>query len=313
MAGFGLILDGRFEEHFTGTDHPECVERLVGVRGAFEAAGIPERCESVELVRASEEWLARVHDVDYIREVHAACSRGEKVFHSTDTAVCAESADISREASGTLVSLCRDVLDGKLERGFAAMRPPGHHAERAVAMGFCLFNHVAVAAADLRARGVERVLICDWDVHHGNGTQHIFDEDPDVFFFSCHQVPLYPGTGMAEETGIGAGEGATLNVPLRPGSGDADFLASLDVSLRAAAKKFEPEFVLVSAGFDAHAADPLANLEVSTEAFGEATKILMSIADEHAGGRLVSTLEGGYDLEALAASSKLHVETMLAG
>jgi len=180
-------------------------------------------------------------------------------------------------------------------------------------MGFCLYNSVAVAAADLRERaGLSRLLIVDWDVHHGNGTQHIFEEDPEVFYFSVHQSPLYPGTGARDERGRGAGLGATLNCPLPPGAGDAAFLGALREELVPAAARFNPEFVLLSAGFDAHRADPLAGLEVTTAGFAEATRILCDLARDHAGGRLVSVLEGGYDLEALSESLATHLETMLA-
>jgi acetoin utilization deacetylase AcuC-like enzyme len=179
-------------------------------------------------------------------------------------------------------------------------------------MGFCLFNNVAVAARHLvRREGVARVLVVDWDVHHGNGTQHVFEEDPSVYYFSVHQYPLYPGTGEASERGRGAGQGTTLNRPIPPGSGDDAFLGAIRDDLGAAMDDYEPEFVLISAGFDAHSLDPLANLEVSTQAFGEATRIVRSIADRYAGGRLVSVLEGGYDLDALSASVGSHLSALL--
>ena len=180
-----------------------------------------------------------------------------------------------------------------------------------MAMGFCLFNNVAVAARHLVDQGFARVLVVDWDVHHGNGTQHIFEEDADVFYFSVHQFPLYPGTGAKGETGRGPGLGATLNCPLPPGSGDEPFLDSLRDGLVPAAERFKPDFVLISAGFDAHRADPLANLEVSTEAFGEATRIVADLAERFAAGRLVSVTEGGYDLVALAQSTLTHIEALL--
>ena len=192
------------------------------------------------------------------------------------------------------------------------VRPPGHHAERDLAMGFCLFNNVAVVARALQRReGIDKVLIVDWDVHHGNGTQHIFEDDPTVFYFSCHQFPLYPGTGAASERGRGEGVGTTLNRPLDAGSGDKEFLGALGDPLAGAAASFAPDFVLISAGFDAHRSDPLAQLEVTTEAFGEATRIVCALADEHAGGRMVSLLEGGYDLDALTASVGTHLTALL--
>jgi acetoin utilization deacetylase AcuC-like enzyme len=308
----GVVIDQVFEEHDTGPGHPERAARLSRLRAALDASGLLERCRRLPIERATDEMLERVHARGYVARIEQACRDGAPMVDSMDVAICPESARIARLAAGSLVGLCREVADGRLRRGFAAMRPPGHHAERDLAMGFCLFNNVAVAAADLRARGLDRVLIVDWDVHHGNGTQHIFEEDPSVFYFSLHQSPLYPGTGAAEETGRGAGRGATLNCPLPPGAGDDAFLGALRDRLGPAVESFRPDMILISAGFDAHAADPLANLTVSTEAYGEATRLLRKMADEACRGRLVSLLEGGYDLEALAASATLHLQEMLA-
>jgi acetoin utilization deacetylase AcuC-like enzyme len=179
-------------------------------------------------------------------------------------------------------------------------------------MGFCLYNNVAVAARALqKERSIERILIVDWDVHHGNGTQHLFEDDPTVFYFSVHQSPLYPGTGAASERGRGAGQGFTRNVPLPPGAGDREYLDALSGPLVEEADRFRPDFVLVSAGFDPHRADPLAGLEVSTEAFAEATRIVLGVAERHCHGRFVSLLEGGYDLDALAASCEAHLGVLV--
>jgi len=229
-----------------------------------------------------------------------------------DTAIGPSSERVARLAAGSFCELAREVAASRLDGGLALVRPPGHHAERDLAMGFCLFNNVAVAAAMLRATcGIDRVLIVDWDVHHGNGTQHIFEDDPTVFYYSSHQMPLYPGTGYARERGRGAGDGATLNVPLRPGDGDGPFLDALTGSLVPAMASFRPELVLISAGFDAHADDPLGGLAVTTTAFAEATRGVRGIADRHAGGRVVSVLEGGYDLDALAESVEAHLDALL--
>ncbi|MCP3980061.1 MAG: histone deacetylase [bacterium] len=307
----GLILDPCFERHDTGPGHPERPERLRTIREALEQ-GLADRCRRLPLESADDELIALVHDREHIRRVDDACSSGATFIDSMDTAICPESAGLARLAAGSLTALCREVAAGRLARGFAAMRPPGHHAERDVAMGFCLFNNVAVAARSLCEReGLERVLIVDWDVHHGNGTQHLFEEDPRVFFFSLHQWPLYPGTGAREETGRGAGKGTTLNCPLPPGAGDHAFLGSLREKLIPAAEAFAPQMILISAGFDAHSADPLGGLDVSTAAYGEATSLLLDLARRTCGGKLVSTLEGGYDLDALADSVSLHLSTML--
>jgi len=309
---FGVLIDPVFEEHDTGPGHPERPARMARLRAALDESGLLTRCRKLPLEAASDEMLERVHEPGHVVRIETACRNGERMIDSMDVAICPESARIARLAAGSLVGLCREVAEGRLRGGFAAMRPPGHHAERDLAMGFCLFNNVAVAAADLRARGIDRVLIADWDVHHGNGTQHIFEEDPSVFYFSLHQSPLYPGTGAAEETGRGAGRGATLNCPLPPGAGDDEFLDALRGRLGPAVERFRPDIILLSAGFDAHAADPLANLEVATEAYGEATRLLRQMADEACGGRLVSVLEGGYDLAALADSATLHLRELIA-
>ena len=312
MRRVGLVLDPVFEDHDTGPGHPERKQRVATIRERFESSGLAGRCVRVAPARATDAELTRVHDPDHVRRIEAACASGERLVDSMDTAIGRESARIARVAAGSLVALSREVAAGRLDAGLAVARPPGHHAERDLAMGFCLFNNVAVAAAALREEcGVARVAIVDWDVHHGNGTQHIFEDDPAVFYFSCHQMPLYPGTGRAEERGRGAGAGATLNVPLRPGDGDGPFLASLSDGLVPAMERFRPEFVLVSAGFDAHRDDPLGGLSVSTDAYAEATRIVLGIADRFASGRVVSTLEGGYDLDALAAAASIHLRTLL--
>ena len=312
MRRIGLVLDPVFEEHDTGRGHPECSARLARIRELLGDRGLAERCVRIPVSRATDAALLRVHDARHIRRVEDACASGERFIDSMDTAICPESARIARLAAGSLAALAAEVAGSRLEGGLAVVRPPGHHAERDLAMGFCLFNNVAVAAAALRAEcAVDRVLIVDWDVHHGNGTQHIFEEDPAVFYYSSHQMPLYPGTGYAKERGKGAGVGTTLNVPLRPGDGDDRFLAGLTEALVPAMEDFRPQFVMVSAGFDAHGADPLGGLRVSTEAFAEATRIVRGIADRFSSGRIVSVLEGGYDLEALASSTAIHLETLL--
>jgi acetoin utilization deacetylase AcuC-like enzyme len=269
MRRIGLVLDPVFEAHLTGVGHPECPARLAGIREVLDRSGLAAKCVLVPVSRATDEALLRVHDGQHVRRVEEACASGERFIDSMDTSICPASARIARLAAGSLTALAAEVAASRLDGGLAVVRPPGHHAERDRAMGFCLFNNVAVAAAHLRAEcAVERVLIVDWDVHHGNGTQHIFEDDPAVFYYSSHQMPLYPGTGYARERGKGRGVGATLNVPLRPGDGDDLFLGGLTESLVPAMESFRPQFVLISAGFDAHRADPR-RLGVSTDAFAE--------------------------------------------
>jgi acetoin utilization deacetylase AcuC-like enzyme len=312
LKRLGLVLDPVFERHDTGPGHPERPARLARVRDVLESRGTAAKCVRIPISPATDDALLRVHDIGHLRRIAAACASGERFIDSMDTAIGKESERVARLAAGSLVALCVEVAASRLDGGLAVIRPPGHHAERDLAMGFCLFNNIAVAAAALRAESaIDRVLIVDWDVHHGNGTQHIFEEDPAVFYYSSHQMPLYPGTGRAEERGKGRGVGTTMNVPLRPGDGDDRFLSALTDGLVPAMETFRPEFVLVSAGFDAHQADPLGGLRVSTEGFAEATRIVRGIADRFSEGRLVSALEGGYDIEALAASTAIHLETLL--
>jgi acetoin utilization deacetylase AcuC-like enzyme len=313
MRKVGLVIDSTFERHDTGPGHPERSARLASVKKGLNRSKRARACLPAGLERADDSLLTLVHDPGYVEHVEKTCASGARLLDSDDTTICSDSADVARLAAGSLAALCGRVAEGELERGFAAIRPPGHHAEANLAMGFCLFNNVAVAARHLQAaHSLSKVLIVDWDVHHGNGTQHLFEEDPSIFYFSVHQSPLYPGTGGRGERGRGAGLGSTLNCPLPPGSGDELFIGALRDELMPAAESFGPEFVLVSAGFDAHMDDPLGGLEVSTEAYAQATKIVAELADRCAEGRLVSVLEGGYDLDALAASVVTHLERLAA-
>ncbi len=215
-------------------------------------------------------------------------------------------------ATGGALLAVDEVMAGRVTSAFCIHRPPGHHAEYEQCMGFCYFNHVAIAARHLQQRhGLERVVIIDWDVHHGNGTQHCFDEDSSVFFFSVHEHPLYPGTGLREERGIGTGQGHTLNVPVPSGYGDADYEQVFVEELRPAIDAFRPEFILISAGFDAHARDPLSSIRLSEKGFERMTEIVVQLAHQHCQGHLVSVLEGGYDHQATAASAATHLDTLL--
>jgi acetoin utilization deacetylase AcuC-like enzyme len=220
---------------------------------------------------------------------------------------------VARLAAGGALKLADGIVAGDVDNGFALSRPPGHHAERGMALGFCLFNNVAIAARYLqRAYGVDKILILDFDVHHGNGTQHTFEEDPSVMYASIHQYPYYPGTGAASETGIGRGAGATVNCPVAAGAGDQEYHRAFNDRILPAADTFAPDFVIVSAGFDAHAADPLAQVRVSTECFGWMSERIVEVADKHAGGRVLSMLEGGYNINVLPRCVAAHL-AVLAG
>ena len=294
-GGTGLVLDDRMLAHDPGAGHPERPDRLRVLHARWrDASGLTRIGARV----ATEDEIARVHDPRHVERVAATAGRPRVVFDA-DTAASARSYEAARLAAGGLVDLCEAVRAGEVRNGFAFVRPPGHHAEHARAMGFCFFNNVAIAAAALRANGVGRVCIVDWDLHHGNGTQHLFEDDPSILYVSTHQYPCYPGTGAAHEVGRGAGAGRTVNLPFPPGFGDAEFARAFDEIVLPIARQFAPDFVLVSAGFDCDGRDPLGGLEVSPAGIAMMARACRSLAEETAGGRLVAVLEGGYDLSAI--------------
>jgi acetoin utilization deacetylase AcuC-like enzyme len=304
-----LLYDQRFLDHDPGYRHPESPDRLRAIWSDLSARPIAGT-EIVAPREATSEELARVHDPEYVEEILGL--RGRAAELDADTAVSAGSIEAALLAAGAAADAVRLVLEGRAQSAFALVRPPGHHAEKTRAMGFCLFNNVALAAAEAHARGLTRVLCVDWDVHHGNGTQHAFESRRDLLFMSTHQYPFYPGTGHESETGRGAGAGFTVNAPLPAGCGDGDYAAVFAEALLPIADAYQPELVLVSAGFDAHRADPLAEMAVSDEGFAALCGAVQKIAAKHCGGRMVLTLEGGYDLDALARSVRACI-AVLAG
>jgi acetoin utilization deacetylase AcuC-like enzyme len=294
-----LLSDPRFFQHRSRAYHPERPERLEAARAAIERARTNAGLAftAVEPRAATEEELARVHHPDFVKWLRTL--DGEQGYLDADTYVGPESIRVAELAAGGTVAMVDAMIDGPVKRGVALVRPPGHHARPGHAMGFCLLNNVAIAAAHARARGLSRVAIVDWDVHHGNGTQETFYGDPNVLYVSTHQFPFYPGTGAVLETGEGEGEGFTVNVPMTAGGGDAVYRGAFERVILPVLEEYEPELVLVSAGFDASARDPLAEMTLSADAFGWMARSLRRIADKSAGGRIALVLEGGYDLVAL--------------
>ena len=307
----GFVTSPLFVRHDTGPGHPERAERVVAIERELDRHGLLAELARELAPEADAESARRVHAPEYVDAVERAIRRGARVLDEGDTRISADSWRAGLAATGGALLAVDRVLAGAWRNAFVAARPPGHHAERAEAMGFCFLNHVAIAAAHLRSKGVERVAIVDFDMHHGNGTQHLFERDPSVFYASLHQWPLYPGTGLAHERGLGDGEGTTLNCPLPPRAGDVEWLTAFDDEVLPALAAFRPEFVLVSAGFDAHAEDPLAQTLLADDAYRHMTHGLADLARTHARGRLVSLLEGGYDLGALARCARIHVEELV--
>jgi acetoin utilization deacetylase AcuC-like enzyme len=297
-------------DHDAGPGHPERPERLRGIMDRLAGSGLLARVLSLTPEPATLEAIARVHDREYVADV---CNRSGPFQAGPDTAGSAGTPRAARLAAGAAIAAVDAVMRGDVRRAFCAVRPPGHHAERGEARGFCFFNTIAIAARHLQAaHGVDRVAIIDWDVHHGNGTQNAFYEDPSVFYASVHQYPLYPGSGRRNESGSGAGRGFTLNVPLASGSTDSDYARVFRDEFEPAVRRFGPQFVLVSAGFDAHQDDPLGGMLVSEQGFGEMTSSVLRMAAA-CSGRVVSILEGGYDIRATAAASEAHVRALMEG
>lgn len=316
MGSTGLVWQDRYLDHETGPHHPEQPDRLSGIRQHIECAGLFKRCPAIEPIMPREEWILRVHSPQHVERLDQRRRRGLPYIDTQECPLCPATAEVARLAVGGVVAACDAALSGQIASAFCAVRPPGHHSERDRAMGFCYLNNVAIAAEYLRHEGgLDRVAILDWDVHHGNGTQHQFEADPSVLFISLHQHPrtLYPGTGFEEEVGVGPGRGTTLNCPMMPGSTDEHYHRIFDTRVLPALAEFRPQFLLISAGFDAHADDPLANLRLSTGAFEWMTARVCGLAAELGSIPIVSVLEGGYNIDALADCIVAHMEALLAG
>ena len=304
-----LISSERFAEHQTPPGHPESPERA-DVMDMVADEWRRQQGEVVAPREATHVQLARVHGPEYLDRVAAAA--GRSVAFDPDTYTSPETVEIARLAAGAAVDAAERVMSTSARRAFALVRPPGHHAERDRAMGFCFYNNVAVAAAHARSLGADKVAIVDFDVHHGNGTQDIFERDPDVLYVSLHQFPYYPGTGAADEIGTGDGRGFTVNVPIEVGAVDEDYRFVFSSVVLPVLRQFQPDLLLVSAGFDAHERDPLAGMRLTTDAFSAMTMDLRRVAEECCGGRIVAVTEGGYDLGALGDSMQAVVSALAA-
>jgi acetoin utilization deacetylase AcuC-like enzyme len=308
-AAIHVVEDARYREHEAPSGHPEHPDRLAAVAAAL--AGRRESLVAVEARPASASEILRVHDEAHLRQLEQAAARGPAQLDA-DTYVSPRSHEVALLAAGGAVELASRIARGEARCGIAAVRPPGHHAEAERAMGFCLLNNVAIAARALQAEaGLDKLLVIDWDVHHGNGTQHSFEDDPSVLYASTHQFPYYPGTGDAGEAGRGRGLGATLNIPLPAGCGDAEYIGVFQRLLVPAVHDFSPQMILVSCGFDAHRDDPLASMALSRDGFTALTRIVRVLADELCGGRLCFVLEGGYAASGLVDGTHAVLDAVL--
>lgn len=304
----GLFSHSACLAHDTGEGHPECSERLQAVLASLEAEDFLY-LDRREAPRATADQLARVHPGDFVDRMLRAIPQAGLRYVDGDTIVSPGSGEAALRAAGAVCAAIDAVMAGELRNAFCAVRPPGHHAEPGQAMGFCLFNNIAVGALHARDRWkLRRIAAVDFDVHHGNGTQAAFEVDADLFYASTHQSPLYPGTGAAHEKGVA---GNIVNLPLRPYAGSAEFRAAVEKNLLPRLEGFAPELILISAGFDAHKSDPLAQLQLTDEDYYWVTEQLLAVARKTAHGRVVSALEGGYDLNALASASAAHVKALM--
>jgi len=304
MRKTAIVKDERYLDHLPGKWHPESPERLNAIYSMLNGEDMEGIFVDLPARRATRDELLRIHSAGYVDRILATAGKGYRSL-DPDTAVSEGSCEAALLAAGGVCEAVSAVVFGEMDNAFALVRPPGHHAEQTQAMGFCLFNNLAIGARHAQAlHGIERVLVVDWDLHHGNGTQHSFEDDPSVLYFSTHQYPYYPGSGAFKQIGRGKGKGFTVNVPFSPGHGDAEYIGVFKKVLEPIALEFKPDLVLVSAGFDIYRDDPLGGMLVTPDGFAGLTRSVMDIADACCDGKVVITLEGGYDLTGLSESVK---------
>ena len=314
MKKTGFLYDERYLRHDTSPNHPESPERLKAIYQGIKDADLLPKLTLIQARRTELKWIETIHSKNYIKRFEAACHSGDSTFDYPDNQICAETFETALLAVGGILDAVRLVMTGKLDNVFCAVRPPGHHAEYEGALGFCYFNNIAIAARYLQIEwGIQRVGIVDFDVHHGNGTQHIFEEDPRVFYYSIHQHPTFafPGTGRVFETGNGEGIGTTRNYPVLPGQGDKEYQGLVERDLVPVLSAFSPEVILVSAGFDAHVDDDMSDIHLSTQGYSRLMQRIVALAALYSDGRLISVLEGGYCIERLPELAANHVEILL--
>ena len=310
MNKTGYASDPFYLRHET-EPHPENPGRLTAIQNRLESSEFYNNLIPIQPRKATAEEIGMVHDSGYVASVKQSCADEVRNLDA-DTVISSNSYDTALLSAGAGITAIDQLIDGNIHNAFCAVRPPGHHAEQDHAMGFCLFNNVGIAARYAqKTKGLNKIFIFDWDVHHGNGSQHSFYSDPSIYYSSTHQYPFYPGTGAREETGTGDGLGTTLNLPMDAYSDDDDYLSAVENKLIPEIQHYKPDLIIISAGFDAHQNDPLAQIQLTTDCFGKMTELLMGIARDVCDGRLLSMLEGGYDYDALSDSVRLHMQTLL--